>query len=142
MQKFIVAFLMILLVAGSFTIVFGGLFFSMKGFFDLIGVSYESNGALVLFALYCFLIGLIFEVIEMIILYFIEKGNITKKTKSFWIIIVKFFSTWLVIHIVNEWMTTVTLSRLAEILTATLMVAIDIVFDENKRNKDDETTVN
>lgn len=130
---------MIVLVVGSLTIVFGGLFFSMKGFFDLIGVSYESNGALILFALYCFLIGLIFEVIEMVILYFIEKGNATKKTKSLWVIIVKFVFTWLVIHIVNEWMTTVTLSTLAEFLTATLIVSIDLVFDENKRHKDDET---
>lgn len=130
---------MILLVVGSFTIVFGGLFFSMKGFFDLIGVSYESNGALLLFALYCFLIGLIFEVVEVIVLYFIAKGHGAKRTKSFWIISVKFIFTWLVIHIVNEWMTTVTLSTLAEILTATLMVSIDIVFDESKKNKDDET---
>lgn len=135
MRKFIVVFVMVLLAVVSFAVVFGGLFFSMKGFFNLLGVTYESNGALVLFALYCLLIGIIFEVIELIFVVLIEQSALKVKVKSVWVIIVKLGLSWLLIHIVNDLMTSVTLSGVAEFLTAALITCVDVVFNEEKSKK-------
>lgn len=123
---------MTLLVAISIGIVFGGITFGLAGFFSLIGVSYESIGSLLLFIFFCFLVGIFFEVIEQVILFFIARANLPSKEKWVWIALIKLILSWIVIHIVNELMTTVVLSSWAEFLTALLIVSIDIVFDNKK----------
>lgn len=131
-EKIIIGVAMTLLVAVSIGIVFGGIIFGLAGFFSLIGVSYESIGSLLLFIFFCFLVGIFFEVIEQIILFFITRANLPSKEQSVWIALIKLILSWIVIHIVNEIMTTVVLSSLAEFLTALLIVSIDIVFDDKK----------
>ena len=74
-EKLLVVVAMTLLIVGSITIFFGGIFFSLAGFFSLIGVTYDSMGSLLLFVLYCFLVGIVFEIIEKIISVFIVKGK-------------------------------------------------------------------
>ncbi|TRM10772.1 hypothetical protein FH966_03030 [Lentibacillus cibarius] len=131
-EKVIVVMAMTFLIVVALAIVFGGIFLGLTGFFSLIGVTYESLGSLLLFVLYCFLVGIIFEIIEWIILFFIDKSNLHSKEKWIWIVLVKLVLTWFVIHIVNELMTTVVLTGFAELLTAVLIVSIDIVFDDTK----------
>ena len=65
---------------------------------------------------------------------FIAKTNLHKKEKFLWIILVKLGLTWIVIHTVNELMTTISLTGFAEFLTALLLVSVDIVFDDEKNN--------
>lgn len=134
-EKVIVGTAMTLLVVIATSIVFGGLFFSITGFFALIGVTYESIGSLLLFVFYCLLLGIAFEIIEMILLFFVARTNLQNREKWIWIAFVKLISTWIVIHIVNELMTTVVLSSLAEFLTALLIVSVDVVFDDKKKLK-------
>lgn len=132
-EKVIVAGAMTLLIGVAVAVVFGGTFLGLTGFFLLIGVTYESIGSLLLFVLYYFLVGIIFEIIEHILLYFIKRAHIRSKEKWVWIALVKMVLTWVVIHTVNEFMTTVVLSGFAEILTTLLIVSIDIVFDDDKK---------
>lgn len=136
-ENIIVIIILGLLIAASIAFVFGGSFFVLKGFFTLIGVTYESSGALLLFVFYCFLIGLVFEIIEGILLFFISRMKLLKQEKWIWIVIVKYGLTWLVIHIVNDWMTTVDLSIFAEILTAFLIVMVELVFDDDHEKEVD-----
>ncbi|MFD2760621.1 YrvL family regulatory protein [Lentibacillus juripiscarius] len=135
-QKIIVVLALTLVVSIAIAIVFGGFFFGLTGFFSLIGVTYESTGTLLLFVLYCFLIGIIFEVIEKIVLVFIVKANIRQSEKFLWTVFVKFGLTWVVIYTVDELMGTITLSGFAEFLTALLIVSIDMIFDDEKRNNE------
>ncbi|PID10845.1 hypothetical protein CSV64_15010 [Sporosarcina sp. P32b] len=132
-DKIIIGVAMTLLVAVSIGIVFGGIIFGLVGFFSLIGVSYESIGSLLLFIFFAFLVGIFFEILEQITLFFITRANLTSKEKWIWIALIKFILSWIVIYIVNELMTTVVLSSLAVFLTALLIVSIDIVFDDKKR---------
>lgn len=132
-EKIIVIIAIALIVFVSAAIVFGGIYFGLVGFFSLIGVTYDSTGSLLLFILYCILIGIFFEVVEVGILFFIEKAKLDDKMRLFWKVLVKLGLTWFVIHIVNELMTTITLSAIAEILTALLIVCVDIVFDDDKK---------
>ncbi|WP_158233512.1 YrvL family regulatory protein [Sporosarcina sp. P29] len=132
-DKIIIGVAMTLLVAVSIGIVFGGIIFGLAGFFSLIGVSYESIGSLLLFIFFAFLVGIFFEILEQITLFFITRANLTSKEKWIWIALIKFILSWIVIYIVNELMTTVVLSSLAVFLTALLIVSIDIVFDDKKR---------
>lgn len=128
---------MTLLVVVAVAVVFGGFFLGLTGFFYLIGVTYESIGSLLMFVLYCFLVGIFFEIIEKIIVYFIVRANMGSRIKWVWITLVKLVLTWIVIHTVNELMTTVVLSGFAEFLTTLLIVSIDIVFDDEKKVEDD-----
>jgi len=128
---------MTLLVVVAVAVVFGGFFLGLTGFFSLIGVTYESIGSLLMFVLYCFLVGIIFEIIEKIVVYFIVRANMGSRIKWVWITLVKLVLTWIVIHTVNELMTTVVLSGFAEFLTTLLIVSIDIVFDDEKKVEDD-----
>ena len=132
-DKIIIGVAMTLLVAVSIGIVFGGIIFGLAGFFSLIGVSYESIGSLMLFIFFTFLVGIFFEIIEQITLFFITRANLPSKEKWIWIALIKFILSWIVIYIVNELMTTVVLSGLAVFLTALLIISIDIVFDDKKR---------
>ncbi|WP_240377961.1 YrvL family regulatory protein [Bacillus piscicola] len=131
-EKVLVVVAMTLLIVVALAVVFGGIFLGLTGFFSLIGVTYESNGSLLLFLFYCFLVGIFFEIIEQIILLFIKKANLRSKEKWIWIALIKLVLTWVVIHTVNELMTTVVLSSFAEFLTALLIVSIDIVFDDDE----------
>ena len=134
-EKIIIVLAMTLLMIVSVAIVFGGIFLGLAGFFSLIGVTYDSFGSLLLFVLYCILIGVIFEVIEVIIEFYIKKTNLNAKMKQIWIVLINLSFTWIVIHIVSELMTTITLSVFAEFLTALLIVSVDIVFDDEKPSK-------
>lgn len=136
-EKVIVGLAMTLLVVVAVAVVFGGFFLGLTGFFSLIGVTYESIGSLLMFVLYCFLVGIIFEIIEKIVVYFIVRANMGSRIKWVWITLVKLVLTWIVIHTVNELMTTVVLSGFAEFLTTLLIVSIDIVFDDEKKVEDD-----
>lgn len=135
LEKIIAITAIILLILISVAVVFGGMFLGLSGFFSLIGVSYESNGSLLLFVLYCFLIGIFFEIIENIVLSLLKSSNIKTKRRWIWELIVRISLTWLLIHIVNEMVHTVTLSTFAEILTTLLMVSVDTVFDQKEKGK-------
>lgn len=133
LEKIIAITAIVLLILISVAVVFGGMFLGLSGFFSLIGVSYESNGSLLLFVFYCFLIGIFFEIIENIMLFLLKRSNITTKEQWIWELIVRFSLTWLLIHVVNEIVHTVTLSTFAEILTTVLMVSVDTVFDKKEK---------
>lgn len=137
-EKVLVVVAMTLLIVVALVFVFGIYFLGLTGFFSLIGVYYKSIGSLLLFVLYCFLVGIVFEIIEYVILFFIVRANIRSKEKWVWIALVKLFLTWIVIHTVNELMTTVVLSGFAEFLTALLIVSIDIVFDDEKKVENED----
>ncbi|WP_194841184.1 YrvL family regulatory protein [Sporosarcina cascadiensis] len=132
-ERIFILIAMTLLIAVSAAVVFGGLYFGLAGFFYLIGVTYESNGTLLLFVFYCILIGIIFEIIEKVILFFLMKSNLQARKKFIWMALVKLALTWMVIHTVNEWMTGITLTGFAEILTAILIFSVDIVFDDEQK---------
>lgn len=128
---------MLVLVTISATVVLGGVFFTFAGFFTLIGVTYDSAKSLWLFIAYCIGIGILFELLEQIIVvYIIRMTTISNKVKKIGAVLIKFVLTWFVIHIVNELMTTVSLSQLAELLTVLLMVTVDFVFDGKEKTED------
>lgn len=132
-ERGIVILAMTLLIIFAVLLVFGGIFFGLTGFFSLIGVTYESIGSLLLFVLYCLLVGIVFEIIEVVILILIRRTNLSNYYKWVWTALIKMGLTWVTIHIVNELMSTVVLSGFAELLTALLIVCIDIAFDDDKK---------
>ena len=135
LEKIIAITAIVLLILISVAVIFGAMFLGLSGFFSLIGVSYESNGSLLLFVLYCFLIGIFFEIIENIVLSLLKSSNIKTKKQWIWELIVRISLTWPLIHIVNEMVHTVTLSTFAEILTTLLMVSVDTVFVQKEKVK-------
>lgn len=128
-----------LIIVFALAVVFGGFFFGFAGLFALIGVHYESIGALLRFVLCWFLLGIVFEILEKVVLFFIIKSNLHRWQRVLWIGIVKFDLTWVVIHTVDELMTSITLSLFAEFLTAFLLFCADIVFDDKSHSKSEKS---
>ena len=82
-DKVLIAVLMIVLIAISATVVLSGVFFTLAGFFSLIGVTYDSAKSLWIFIAYCIGIGLVFEVIEQIFIVSLTRMTaISNKSKK------------------------------------------------------------
>lgn len=124
----------VLIISFGIAIIMGGSILGLAGFFHLIGVTYESTGTLFLFLVYCFVVGIVFEIVEVIILFQLRNTTMPQWSMFIWTICIKFGLIWAVIHIVNELMTTIHLTWYAEIYTALLIVAIDMAFDDNKKS--------
>ncbi|CAN2252128.1 putative integral inner membrane regulatory protein [Bacillus subtilis] len=82
-SKLIVIVSIILIVAIALAVIFGGYFFGMKGVFSILGITYDSNQALVLFILVCFAAGLIIDPLTMIVSMILAKSLSLKKTALF-----------------------------------------------------------
>jgi len=134
-ERLVVVLSLIFVVVFAMAVVVGGIYFGLTGFFALVGVTYESIGTLMLFILYCLLLGVFFELVEAIIIIFLRRFNIHSSGKFFLIIALKLGLTWVLIHTVNAWMDTITFTLNAELWTTLLIVAIDVIFDDEKRKE-------
>lgn len=112
-----------------FAILFGIILFGLAGFFSLIGVTYDSLWALMIFIIACFVMSLLFEIIEVVILEKIKQTRISNYEKLLWRFVISGMFTWIVIYIVSGLMKSIDLTISAQILTALLIVGIDIALD-------------
>ncbi|MFD1350837.1 regulatory YrvL family protein [Oceanobacillus caeni] len=122
--------LLIILAVGF---VFGLFFFGLAGIFELLGVRYESIWSLVVFVINFIILGIIVELFSKVI-FKLSVRNITGKRKVILIrAIIEGTSNWLVLFMVDELMTSITLSLKTEIIIALLLTVIEIVFDDDKK---------
>ncbi|WP_152655495.1 YrvL family regulatory protein [Oceanobacillus sp. CFH 90083] len=127
--------LLIILVAGF---IFGLYFFGLAGVFKLLGVQYESIWTLVVFVISLLIVSSIFELFSKLI-FILSVRNITGKTTVLIIrIIIEFTSNWLVLFTIDEFMRSITLSLKTEIIIALLIAVIEIIFDDDKDEEEDE----
>lgn len=125
--------LLIILAVGF---VFGLFFFGLAGIFELLDVRYESIWSLVVFVINFIILGIIVELFSKVI-FKLSVRNITGKRKVILIrAIIEGTSNWLVLFMVDELMTSITLSLKTEIIIALLLTVIEIVFDGDDDDKE------
>ncbi len=126
----VVAIAILLILAVGF--VFCLYLFGMAGFFELLGVQYNSVWSLVFFVAGFFVIGVIVELFALAI-FKLSIRNITGKLKVFFIRIgFESASNWLVLFTVDEFMGGITLSLKVEIIIALLLAVLEASFDGDK----------
>ncbi|MEH7237946.1 YrvL family regulatory protein [Bacillus sp. JJ1562] len=122
-----------LLIIGVVGFLFGFYFFGMAGVFELLGVQYTSSWSLVIFVVSFFILGVIVELFFNAI-FNLSVRNITGKVKLFLIrISFEGMSKFLVLFIVDEFMKSITLSLVTEILIALVFAVLESVFDDKDK---------
>src|SRR5699024_8052955 len=123
----IIGILHLLILVGGF--VLGIFFLGFAGMFRVLGVQYDSNGALILFVVLFFVIGFLFDFIFMVL------ANLTKRYMSdqrisfsitFLFNLVK---NGLVIFLVDDLMRSITLSFTTKLILAFLLSMLDSILD-------------
>ncbi|UOQ45180.1 regulatory YrvL family protein [Halobacillus salinarum] len=124
--------LLILLTAGA---IFGGFFFGMVGLFEVIGVSYTSAWSLLLFAILVLLLGFFFEIMAKMVKALSVLAKPSPYVLRIWKPIVDTGFTWLTIYTVDELVKHVSLTAVSEWIFAVLLVVVDYLFDDKKKNQ-------
>lgn len=133
--KIIVVILISIIIIGAFSVVFGGFFFGIAGFFTLFGVYYESIGMLLLYVLYVFLFGYIFEVFAKVFIR-LAAMRVQGKFGLFFVrMTIDSFFNWLVLFSVDEFMSSIKISITTEIAAALLLFLAGEAIDSKKRSK-------
>lgn len=119
--------LLIVLVSGF---IIGLYLFGMAGVFKLLGVQYESNWSLFIFVISFYIVGFIIELFTRAIYEIFTENMITDGIKGLMIRIgFEGISNWLVLFIVDEFMRSITLSFVTELLIAFLIAVIEIALE-------------
>ncbi|WP_052360704.1 YrvL family regulatory protein [Oceanobacillus manasiensis] len=113
-----------------------GLIFGIAGVFNLLGVEYDTVWSLLLFVFAFYSLGIIVElfskaIFKLTTLYIIGRFKVTITR-----VCIEFASNWLVLYIVDEFMSSITLSIKTEIIVALLIAILEIVFEDATTDKD------
>ena len=135
-QKIAIVIGIAILVIFALGFVFGVYFFGLAGLFKLLGIEYESVWSLVIFVISIFIAGIIIELF-MKAVYLLTVENLTGPLKKVMIRFgFEFFTNWLVLFLVDEFMSSITISIHAEIIIAVVISVLEIAFDDEEEKND------
>jgi len=134
-EKMLVITALTLLVFLSITFVIGSFFFGIAGFFSLFGVQYTSPYSLIGFVLFFLLLGVVMDLFSNAFIK-LSSDYISGKYKLFITrMVIDCTFTWLALHTVDEFMNSITVPSITEIITALLLFFIEVAFDDKDKNK-------
>ncbi|WP_186578261.1 YrvL family regulatory protein [Aquibacillus kalidii] len=112
--------------------VLGLYFFGIVGVFELLGVQYKSIWSLFIFVFSFFILGIFVELFTKVF-YELSTRNINGIATLFFIrISFESASNWLVLFMVDEFMSSIILSLRIEIIIALLIALVEIAIDDTK----------
>ncbi|MBP3950208.1 regulatory YrvL family protein [Bacillus suaedae] len=120
--------ILFLLVLGF---VIGLLFFGFAGIFELLGVQYQSFWSLLIFVVSFFILGLVVDLFSIAI-FKLTSQHLTRKVKVFYKFSIESIFNWIALFTVDECMSSITLSINTEMIIASLLAVLEIVFDKDK----------
>lgn len=133
-EKIVVTVSLTLLVVLSIAFVIGIFYFGMAGLFQLFGVQYTSAYSLLGFVLVFFFVGFIVDLFSIAFIKLTSQYISNKYTLFITRMAIDSTFTLLTLHVVDEFMNSITISLLTEIVAAILLFFIDVAFD-NKKEK-------
>lgn len=114
------------------TILFGGFLLGFNGLFVLFGVQYESFWSLLLYVLSVFVIGSIVDFFARGII-MLTTQQMTGRYKIFFTrMVIDTSFTWVMLYSIDEYMTTITVPLLTEIVAAFLLFLLDYFFEDEQ----------
>lgn len=125
----------IILILTAVLIMFGVFVLGFNGLFIIFGVEYQSIWSLVLYTGFYFLFGSIADLAAKLVIHLVMTRQ--RSAGSFRIflitIIIDTGFAWLVLHTIDEFMTTINVPVWTEILIALIIALLDYFFDEEKK---------
>ncbi|MCU9611940.1 regulatory YrvL family protein [Caldibacillus lycopersici] len=116
----------------TFAAILAVYFFGVKGLFTLTGVSYHSIFTIVKFLIYCFLFGLITDIVLLTFKVLFMLFPLQAYQIQLLLFLTNTYLSWLVVHFVDYWMINIAIDTWIEIIGAILLAAIDYIIDFNK----------
>ncbi|NHM33939.1 YrvL family regulatory protein [Neobacillus terrae] len=133
-EKVLVITALTLVVVISIMFVIGSIFFGVVGFFNLFGVQYTSPFSLIGFVLLLFLFGGVVDLISITLITVLSQ-YVSGKYQSFITrMLIDCTFTWLALHMVDEYMNSITIPLKTEIVAVLLLFFIEIAFDNREKN--------
>lgn len=124
------AIALLLLLALSFVI--GIFLFGFAGLFTVLGVEYATKGSLLIFVIYFFLLGFIFDIFFDAVAK-IAVENVSGRFQSILIqISIAVVANWLVLVIIDSFMESINLSQEMKLIIALIVAIVDVTFDDKK----------
>jgi len=115
------------------TILFGGFLLGFNGLFVLFGVQYDSFWSLLLYVLSVFVIGSVVDLFTKVIITITTQQMTARYQKFITRMVIYTGFTWLMLYSIDEFMTTITVPLLTEIVAALLLFFLDYFFDDEKK---------
>jgi len=115
------------------TMLFGGFLLGFNGLFVLFGVQYDSFWSLVLYVLSVFVIGSVVDLFVKVIVTITTQQMTERYQKFITRMVIHTSFTWLMLYSIDEYMTTITVPLLTEIVAALLLFFLDYFFDDEKK---------
>jgi len=115
------------------TILFGGFLLGFNGLFVLFGVQYDSFWSLVLYVLSVFVIGSVVDLFAKVIITITTQQMTARYQKFITRMVIDTGFTWLMLYSIDEYMTTITVPLLTEIVAALLLFFLNYFFDDEKK---------
>ncbi|SFD95137.1 Regulatory protein YrvL [Bacillus sp. OV194] len=134
-NKIFVVTALTFLVILSISFVLGIFFLGIAGFFSLFGVQYESLYSLLIFVLFFFLLGFIFDLFSIAFIKLSSQYVLGKYQLFFTRMVIDCTFTWLSLHTVDEFMNSITIPVTTEIGAVLLFFFIEVAFDDKEKIK-------
>ena len=131
--KIVVIIALSLIILVAVTMLFGGFLLGFNGLFVLFGVQYDSFWSLVLYVLSVFVIGSVVDLFAKVIITITTQRMIGRYQKIITRMVIHIGFTWLMLYSIDEYMTTITVPLLTEIVAALLLFFLDYFFDDEKK---------
>src|SRR5699024_3889379 len=131
--KIVVIIALSLIILVAVTMLFGGFLLGFNGLFVLFGVQYDSFWSLVLYELCVFVIWSVVDLFAKVIITIRTQRMIGRYQKIITRMVIHIGFTWLMLYSIDEYMTTITVPLLTEIVAALLLFFLDYFFDDEKK---------
>jgi len=131
--KIVVIIALSLIILVAVTMLFGGFLLGFNGLFVLFGVQYDSFWSLVLYVLSVFVIGSVVDLFAKAMITITTQQMIARYQKFISRMAIDTGFTWLVLYSIDEYMTTITVPLLTEMVAALLLFFLDYFFDDEKK---------
>jgi hypothetical protein len=134
-NKIFVVTALTFLVILSISFVLGSFFLGIAGFFSLFGVQYESLYSLLIFVLFFFFLGFIFDLFSIAFINLSSLYVLGKYKLFITRMVIDCTFTWLSLHTVDEFMNSIAIPVTTEIGAVLLFFFIEVAFDDKEKNK-------
>ncbi|MCC2931665.1 hypothetical protein FO507_10310 [Bacillus mojavensis] len=122
-----------LLITIAAAVIFGGYFFGIKGLFTILGITYDSNQALLFFILGCFAAGLVIDPLTKVVSLIMIHSLSMRKTALF-AFVLYFIANFITICLVDYFMDSIYIPDALLFVISAFIALIELAFDHQPKS--------
>lgn len=131
--KIVIITVVSFLLLGSIGVVIGAFYFGIVGLFQVLGVEYASLWSLLWFTLFYFFLSIFGDiVIKVFVILTSMSAKWSIPYKKYSIIVYSFFVNWAIVSLLNQWMSSIEIELITQMVFALLIALLDYVSRSKK----------